>query len=509
MIIHVNSQKTVREIDNFWSHIHFHPTDAIEDNWGQEILDQVSRDKAARTVRIYAMLEDIVTRDEKGKLCFDFTLNDIRIDYMLSQGFQLLICYNFMPRCLAKNPAQLSKLERYKGKRVNYSEPNDYAEWQEVVYQYTQHLVDRYGEATVSRWYLHCWNEPDILYWLNDKVEYDPEKIVSYIKLYDHFAQGILRATGKARFGGPSAAFHMPFFEAFLEHTRSGINQATGEQGSRLDFVSIHTYANNPAKIAAGEHPEVRRNLDRIIAYHEVMKKYGYGDKEILIDEWGASSGGFIGSDRFPEMAFRDTAYLPAFYARMVDVYLAELAKRGINVSRTMICLSGQHDLKKDFDGFRSFFTLNRFPKPIYNGYVMLSRLGNHLLDVSLEAPDPRVGVIPTADENGTCSILVYYMDEDFRKTLPNTKVTLQLSGLEGRYRLKHLRLDQATCNSHAKWAALGKPENPDQMQREIIRKAGRLDLYVPEEIIEGERYEESIVMTQNALSLLVFEKIT
>ena len=150
MIIRVNARKTVRKIENFWSHIHFHPTDAIEDNWGREILDQISQDKAARTVRIYAMLEDIVTRDGQGKLRYDFFLNDSRIDYMVSHGFQLLICFNYMPRCLAKNPDQLSKLERYKGKRVNYSEPSDYAEWQEVVFQYTQHLVSRYGEATVS-----------------------------------------------------------------------------------------------------------------------------------------------------------------------------------------------------------------------------------------------------------------------------------------------------------------------------------------------------------------------
>jgi hypothetical protein len=46
----------------------------------------------------------ISSRETKRASCFDFTLNDIRIDYMLSQGFQLLICFNFMPRCLAKNP---------------------------------------------------------------------------------------------------------------------------------------------------------------------------------------------------------------------------------------------------------------------------------------------------------------------------------------------------------------------------------------------------------------------
>ena len=30
------------QIHNFWNNIHFHPTDAIEDDWGRLILDQVS-----------------------------------------------------------------------------------------------------------------------------------------------------------------------------------------------------------------------------------------------------------------------------------------------------------------------------------------------------------------------------------------------------------------------------------------------------------------------------------
>ena len=72
-MICVDAGDIVKQQPNFWNHIHFHPTDAIEDDWGRNILDQIAADSVAKTVRMYAMLEDIVTMDEQGKLQYDYT----------------------------------------------------------------------------------------------------------------------------------------------------------------------------------------------------------------------------------------------------------------------------------------------------------------------------------------------------------------------------------------------------------------------------------------------------
>ena len=60
--------KITKPARNFWNNIHFHPTDAIEDEWGQRILNKFAKDGAAKTVRMYAMIEDIVTENEKCEL---------------------------------------------------------------------------------------------------------------------------------------------------------------------------------------------------------------------------------------------------------------------------------------------------------------------------------------------------------------------------------------------------------------------------------------------------------
>ena len=123
--VFVNAEKPVKEINNFWNHIHFHPTDAIEDVWGQRILDSVAADGAARMVRIYAMLEDIVSEGENGELVYDFSDTDKRIDYLVSRGFKLLICMNFLPNAIAKDKKVVSRLTRYKNKHLFTSVPSD------------------------------------------------------------------------------------------------------------------------------------------------------------------------------------------------------------------------------------------------------------------------------------------------------------------------------------------------------------------------------------------------
>ena len=112
--MYIDTSRTTTPLANFWNNIHFHPTDAIEDEWGQKILNDVAADGVAKTVRMYAMLEDIVTRDENGQLRFDFTENDVRMDYMVSKGFNLLLSYNFIPACIARNANLQSNIAKNK-----------------------------------------------------------------------------------------------------------------------------------------------------------------------------------------------------------------------------------------------------------------------------------------------------------------------------------------------------------------------------------------------------------
>jgi len=516
-IYQVKADSAAGRVHNFWNHIHFHPTDAIEDDWGRRILDLVSRDGAARYVRIYAMLEDIVSRDESGRLSFDFAASDKRIDYMVEKGFRLLICFNFLPQAIAADPACVSWLARYKGKHLNTSKPGDYQEWQEVCRTYTQHLKERYGEQRLSEWYFHCWNEPDFPdYFLSDTPrEGNMEQIAEeYAKLYDHFAQGVMESCPQVKTGGPSAALSNLFLEKFLTHVKQGKNWANGGTGTKFDFLSVHTYGAFPKDLTAGKPVRVEDTFTRVQELAGIAERCGFPGIEIVVDEWGLSTEGFSDGEKYPVLRFRNTEFYGAAYAHLIRYYTEHHAP----VSMQMICLSGQHNLKREFHGYRSFFTLHGFPKPIYNAYALCAKLGDRLLEGSgnREGSEPDgsyMGMIPTSGENGRLAILLYrfspraILEEQELRSRTSRHIRLEITGLQGKYRIRHYRIDHSNSNAYTAWRELGSRDGLTQTELEWIHKEGALKLWYPEETAEIQgQWQTDILMTDNAVSLVELE---
>ena len=98
----INIKKSViKQQENFWNNCIFHPTDGIEDFWGKRILDRMADDKAINMIRIYTMFEDIVYEDMDGNICYDFRVNDLRLDYLAENGYDLLLTFATLPACIA------------------------------------------------------------------------------------------------------------------------------------------------------------------------------------------------------------------------------------------------------------------------------------------------------------------------------------------------------------------------------------------------------------------------
>lgn len=500
-----------RKLHNFWNNLHFHPTDAVTDAWGRAILDAVAADRSARYVRLYTMFEDAVTRNEAGKLVFDFSENDRRLDYMVSKGYKLLLCFNFMPICMAADPNNLSG-RRYRNKRFCRSAPADYAEWRELCRAQAQHLVARYGIEETSGWQLHCWNEPDLAFWHDANHFHDAEaagdrsKLTEYCKLYDFFADGVRAASPQLRIGGPSCGHAKSFFRGFLEHVSAGTNYATGETGSPIDFVTMHCYSSIPQDLKDPLRYKIAP--ESIVAQYDgylaAMTACGLGDKPIVIDEWAAAAEGYLGTDDDPQMRFRDTEYYAAFYAKLIARFLDRPRP---NLDRMMICLSGQDHCRKDFDGHRTFFTAHGYRKPICNAFALAAKLGNLRLDCETEGELPEyAGLIPTRDEEGGCQILLYHCVDDFCARSEGVRFQLRLTGLAGRYRLRHHRIDREHSNAYNQWASLGCPEFPDVWERNQIAEAGQLALAEPETVVAADAdgvFSTEILMTGHSVSLL------
>lgn len=460
-------QDVLKQQKNFWNHCLFHPTDAVEDAWGKRILDRLAEDKAIGTVRIYAMLEDIVYMDEEGTLQYDFRVNDLRLDYLTEKGFDLLIAYAAVPDCIAKSTefkkASAFNATRYKGKMWNTSPPGDLDAWEEICYQYTKHLVDRYGIERVSRWHLHCFNEPDIPSFFMSQYPsgYEKERSEEYCKMYSAFVRGLSRVSEKLTMGGPALANKPLFLDYFLQYVK--------ENDLRLDYIALHNYGTGPKFLKDGSKPiTVRNNIERHEGYMDIIRKNGFENTEIVIDEWGIATRGFANRLECPELMFRETEVFSAYYVKLIR----GLLDTGYDISRLVICLSGQHEMTEDFSGFRNFFTLNFIAKPIYNAHILASWLGSGLL--AAEAEDENVAVIPTKTGKGY-AVLLAYASEHFEEDIPTiTREMTFEEDITGRT-VTVWCIDKATTNPYRLFEKLGSPENPDKAQLQQLREEGRL----------------------------------
>lgn len=470
----------IKKQSNFWNNCIFHPTDAVEDSWGRRILDRMGEDGSIDTVRIYTMFEDIVYLDGKGELAFDFRITDLRLDYLVEKGFDVLLAYAFLPDFLTTHPNSKSCVSknktRYKGKLINTSMPKDIVVWEEICYQYTKHIVARYGIERVSRWHLHCWNEPDISAFFlghlpSDMPESEQTRIraAEYCRLYEGFERALLRVDERLRFGGPALARHPDFLDLFLRHVR--------EHRLRLDYIALHNYSDKgPDALNRGGHFSVEDWIDvQKNTYQRVIDANGFSDTEIVVDEWGMATAGFYNIEECPKFIARETEVYPAYYVKLIH----GIIKNGIKLEKLMICLSGQHEMVTDFSGFRNFFTLNFIAKPIYSAFCLGARLHEGLTAYTSDSDN--LFAVPTRSEDGRYAILMCCCDGEFSDTLETSVQKLLFDEAPVGKTARIWCIDRENNNPYRLYERMGKPEMTDDLV-ELLKREG--DVKVQKEFL-------------------------
>ena len=474
----------------------FHPTDAVEDAWGRRNIDKMAEDGAIDTMRVYAMLEDIVYRDEDGNIAYDFRTSDLRLDYLVSLGFNLVIAYAGIPDCITSSvggrTTSAKGKTRYKGKLWNSNPPDDYSEWEEICYEYTKHITERYGEDTVNGWKIHCFNEPDVTGFFMrdvDDLENYEQRCEEYLKLYEYFVRGVRRANKRVMLGGPALACVLEFLDCFLKGVK--------ERGLEMNYLSIHTYGTDPYLLNSGaETLSVKIMMRRIYDRVKIIEKHGFSHLPIVIDEWGASSHGYFNSDECKLLMFRETEVNSAYFIR----FIKELSDTDLPIENLMICLSGQHEMVEDFTGFRNFFTLNFIKKPIYNAYILASKLYTGI--VKSETDVEALTVLPTKSKSGEYAIILSYAADDFSETvLQICESVLFSEDIVGR-RVTVWCIDKENTNPYRNWQSMGAPEICGDVLN-ALREEGKMK---PHKAFVAESNSVEINLTANAVYLITVD---
>ncbi len=494
-MIKVFCNQKEKDLKNFWGHIVFHPTNAIEDDWGKAYLDKIAEDGAAKTVRIYSMFEEIVTLDENGEMQFDFSKNDYRIDYLLSKGFDLMIVYAFIPPWLSAEQDDKLIKPRYKNVYFHKSYASDYSKWEEICRVYTQHLVDRYGEDTVAKWPIHCYNEPDLTAFFYQNAPSYVERAEEYCKLYDGFEAGVTSVSKKIRIGGcglSEGPTHFEFLEHFLRYVK--------KTGKKFDFLSYHSYGTFYTQANAGLRPlNAYDSYTNTLTVKKIADMCGFKDIPFICDEWGGATDGYFGMDKCPMFEFRENELYSAYYAKLLTYYDESV----IDQELLMICLSGQHDLTEDLMGHRNFFSKSFYPKPIFNAHVLANKLGDEKLCHYVDLQEERVSIMPSRHaSDGHISVLLCYADPTFAVNLPEKTFDTVFEGLDKEYKVVKYVIDKTHANCYTKFCELGKPQDASEEIKEEIRRAGAL---VAEDAgtVSPENNVLTLTMENNAVVLL------
>ncbi len=123
-----------------------------------EQLKEVQKECNFKYIRFHGLFHEemiITSRDEDGKLKFNFQYVDLLFDSLLDIGLRPVVELGLMPEIMAEK-------EKYVfWWKMNISPAKDISEWETLVYETVKHLTSRYGEDEVKKWYFEVWNEPN------------------------------------------------------------------------------------------------------------------------------------------------------------------------------------------------------------------------------------------------------------------------------------------------------------------------------------------------------------
>ena len=449
------------------------------------------------------------TEDASGNPIYNWTIVDKIFDTFIKRGMKPIAQMGFMPQALSTHP---EPYRHHWKPGDNYNDiytgwaypPKDYKKWAELIYQWVQHSVKKYGRQEVESWYWELWNEPNIGYWKGTTEE--------YIKLYDYSADAVKRALPTAKVGGPEVTGpawdkSATFLKTFLDHVTKGQNYVTGNIGSPIDFITYH--AKGDPKVVDG-HIRMNmgtqlRDLDKgfeIVASYPTLKHL-----PVIIGESDPEGCAACSEDFNPQNAYRNgtmySSYTAASFARKYE--LAEA--RGVNLTGA-VTWAFEFENQAWFRGFRDLAT-NGVDKPVLNVFRMFGMMNGNRVAVKQdlaydykkvrdesvrgEADINALAAVGTTLSNATVMVWNYHDD---MTPGPDAAVEILIKGLPVRKTfLSHYRIDSKHSNSYEAWKKMGSPKQPTPQQIKLLEKAGDLQLLSKPEWVIAENGETIVKM--------------
>jgi xylan 1,4-beta-xylosidase len=395
-------------------------------------------------IRFHAIFHDevgVYDEDAAGKPIYNFSYIDQIYDGLLQAGVRPFVELSFMPKKLAAE----NDIQAFWYKPI-VSPPKDYNKWGELVGQFAKHLVDRYGIDEVAQWYFEVWNEPNLDFWAGIPKEQ------TYYQLYDAAARELKRVSPRLRVGGPATA-QAAWVDRFVQHA--------AQENVPVDFVSTHVYGNDSAADVFGTQEQIPRTQMVCRAVRKVHDQISASVRPNLPLIWSEFNASYMN-----ETDVTDSIYMGPWMAdtiRQCDGLVDMMSYWTFSD-----VFEEQGVVKRPFYGGYGLIAEDGLPKPAFNAFKLLHRLGDTRIPVKGD------DVLATRRLDGSMVIAVWNLSAPGGNG-ESKDVVLQLNSSAGRQRALVYRLDADHGSLMKAYAAMGSPANPTRAQIQSLREAAQL----------------------------------
>jgi len=391
-------------------------------------------------VRFHAIFHDevgVYDEDAQGHPIYNFSYVDQIYDGLLANGVKPFVELSFMPNKLAAAPV----LQAFWYK-PDVAPPKDWARWDGLITAFVRHLIDRYGIDEVASWYFEVWNEPNIDFWAGQPRQQ------TYWELYDHTALAVKKVDRRLRIGGPATA-QAAWVDAFIQHCT--------QQKIPLDFVSTHVYGNDQAKDVFGTNEDIPR--DRMVCravskVHEQIRASATPDLPLIWSEFNASY------KNEPEVT--DALYMGPWLAdtlRQCDGLVDIMSYWTFSD-----VFEEQGVLKTPFYGGFGLVAEDGIPKPAYQAFALLHKLGDQRLTLNSDS------ALLTRGHNSAL-VMALWNYAPPGQSGPVKSFTVRFQHTRAK-QVSVWRLDAEHGDFHRAYEKMGSPAYPTRLQIEQLRHA-------------------------------------
>jgi xylan 1,4-beta-xylosidase len=409
----------------------------------REDLREVKEITDFQYVRFHAILDDevgVYSEAANGTPIYNFSYVDQIYDGLLASGVKPFVELSFMPYQLAASPT----LQAFWYK-PNVAPPKDWKKWDDLITALVSHLVSRYGIDEVANWYFEVWNEPNLDFWAGTP------KQSTYWELYDHTARDIKKVNSRLRVGGPATA-QAAWVGDLIRHCT--------ENHVPLDFVSTHVYGNDSAKDVFGTNETIPRATMVCRAVKKVHEEIEHSATPKIPLIWSEFNASYKNE---PDVT--DSTYMGPWLANTIGQCdgLVDM----MSYWTFSDVFEEQGVVKTPFYGGFGLIAEDDIPKPAFNAFAVLHKLGDQRIDVNSDS------ALLTRARDGTYSLALWnYSPPDDGGHPENATLNFKGANLVS---ATIWRVDSDHGDSRDAFRKMGEPPYPTRDQIKQLQAAGEL----------------------------------